>query len=99
MLLGWLSLVAGLLLTITPTLVVIRRSGNRRVPLSGPRAGSPPRWAFALSLVVGVPLLILGARGVAGSTESWPYALGAVGLAALIQLALLMQHNRRAETP
>lgn len=95
--LWWLVLAIAILLTITPTLMVIRQSGTGRVPffVGGPR---PPWWATALSFV-GMPLLFLGARGVGGVANPWPYLLGAVGISLLVQLGLVLRHNRYAKSP
>ncbi len=56
--LSWLVLVIAIPLTITPTLMVVRRSGSRRVPflVGGAR---PPWWATTLSFV-GIPLFFFG---------------------------------------
>jgi hypothetical protein len=46
---------------------------------------------------VGIPLLFLGARGLGGDASPLPYFLGAAGVFLLIQVALTLRHNRRAE--
>ncbi len=51
------------------------------------------------SFVRGIPLLFLGARGVGGSANPWPYLLGAVGISLLVQLGLILRQNRYAESP
>ncbi|HLK94791.1 MAG TPA: hypothetical protein VK365_03540 [Nocardioidaceae bacterium] len=47
--------------------------------------------------LVGIPLLFLGARGLGGDASPLPYFLGAAGVSLLIQVALTLRHNRRAE--
>jgi phosphatidylglycerophosphate synthase len=96
--LWWLALAAAVLLTITPLLMVIRRAGSRRVPRLGASAVRPPWWASTLSFV-GIPLLFLGARGTAGSANPWPYLFGAAGVSLLVQLGLILRHNRQAQSP
>jgi hypothetical protein len=95
--LWWLVLAIAILLTITPTLTVVRRSGTGHVPffVGGAR---PPWWATTPSFV-GIPLLFHGARGVGGGANPWPYLLGAVGISLLGQLGLILRHNRHAESP
>ena len=95
--LSWLVLVIAIALTITPTLMVVRWSGTRRVLflVGGAR---PPWWATTLSFV-GLPLIFVEARGVAGSANPWPYLLGAVGISLLVQLGLILRHNRYAKLP
>lgn len=94
--LWWLALVVATPCTVTPSLMVIVRAGTRRVPLLGVTPVRPPGWATVLSLV-GIPLLFLGARGLGGDASPLPYFLGAAGVSLLIQVALTLRHNRRAE--
>ena len=95
--LSWLVLVIAIALTITPTLMVVRWSGTRRVLflVGGAR---PPWWATTLSFI-GIPLLFLGARGVGGGANPWPYLLGAVGISLLVQLGLILRYSRYAKSP
>ena len=94
----WLELASAVLLLAAPTLLVLRRSGLRRVPLSGPGGVRPPWWAFLL-LFPALLLLNYGARGLAGGGHGrltyFPGA-GAVWLA--LHFGLVVRHNRRVES-
>ena len=92
----WLALVVATLCTITPALMATVRAGTRRVPLLGVTPVRPPWWATVLSLV-GIPLLVLGARGLGGDASPLPYFLGAAGVSLVVPVALTVRHNRRAE--
>jgi hypothetical protein len=99
-LLSWPALVLAVLLAVTPLLLVIRRSHDRRIALlgAGANAARPPMWAVAASFV-SIPLLFLGARGLAGSADPWLYVLGAAGVILLIQFGLVRRHDKQARSP
>ncbi len=94
----WLELAAAVLLLAAPTLLMLRRSGLRPVPLFGPGGVRPPWWAYLL-LFPGLVLLGYGAHGLAGGGDGrLTYFAGAGAVSLALQLGLVVRHNRRVES-
>ena len=91
----WVGLAAAVLLLAVPTLLMLRRSASRRVPLFGPGGVRPPGWAYLL-LFPGLVLLGYGAHGLAGGDEGrLTYFAGGGAVSLALQLGLVIRHNRR----
>jgi hypothetical protein len=91
--LWWLALAAALPLLAAPSLITIRRSGGRRLPLIGRASVRPPWWAHVLGLP-GLVLLFTGARGLGGREDGLLYLLGAGVVSGSLTTGLVMWHNR-----
>ncbi len=93
--LWWVALVGAVSMLAAPLLVLIRRSGRRRVRFTGRPSVPVPWWAHLLGLA-GMALGLAAVDRLSSSGEDgWLYG-GAVLLAHLVLVTgLVIGHNRR----